>query len=186
MTHWKLIKDTKGLYSISSNGEVRSLLNGKIQILKHKIDRAGYKSVTLSVQKKKIYKFVHRLVAEAFLHNPHNKAEVNHLNGIKTDNRVENLEWATHSENIQHAYITGLCTPKTKIVVDDFHEERYGSVKEAAEAFNINEGTCRNYLNGNINNKTPLRYAEPIVVHVPIEVDGVPSLLYTRKVIRYI
>jgi hypothetical protein len=187
MNNWHPIEDTCYIYFVNELGEVESRFPGKKpHRLKPKIDRGGYHSITIVKAGKKFSKFIHRLVAEAFINNPSNKNEVNHINGIKTDNRVENLEWVTHSENIQHAYNIGLCTPKTKVVIDDFHEERYCSVREAAEAFNINEGTCRNYLNGNINNKTPLRYGEPIEVHVPVVVNGVSSLLYTRKVIRYI
>ena len=185
MNTWKAIINTGGIYFINEMGEAASRFPGKkIHPLKPKKDRAGYHSVTILEGGKKCSKFIHRLVAEAFLSNPSNKPEVNHLNGIKTDNRLENLEWVTHSENMQHAHNTGLCKQFTKPVFDDLRELNYKSVKEAAQAYGIKEGTCRNYLNGNINNKTPLRYGEPVIVHLPIR--GLDGILYTRKAIRYI
>lgn len=94
-------------YEIYENGNIRSLKSNKI--LKPRLDSKGnYLILGLYKDGKQYTKYVHRLVAENFIPNPQNKMEVNHINGNKTDNRVENLEWATRSENVKHAIITGL------------------------------------------------------------------------------
>lgn len=187
MEFWEEIPNTSGRYQVNDSGEIMSFQPGKPPVKKMvRVDRGGYHTVRLSVKGKQKTFFVHRIVAEVFLDVEIGKYEVNHINGIKTDNRVKNLAWSTHSENMQHAFDTGLCVPNGKFVIDDLHEMRYNSVREAADAYGINNGTCRNYLNGNIANKTPLRYGEPIEVHIPVCVHGVYSLLYTRKAVRYI
>ena len=94
-------------YIITDTGDVYSC-NGRwdkdIKKIKPWKNRFGYFMVTFSKNGKHFHKSIHRLVASAVSPNPENKPQVNHKNGIKTDNRLCNLEWNTRSENMQHAY----------------------------------------------------------------------------------
>lgn len=103
---WKPIEQFNGRYEVSSNGEVRSLITNKI--LRPAIDGWGYKRVAMMKDGKLVTQKVHRLVAQMFIPNPENKPQVNHKNGVKTDNWWMNLEWATQSENIRHAHANKL------------------------------------------------------------------------------
>ena len=96
---WRDIKDYEGLYQVSGTGEVRSLISNRILV---KCNTGKYLQVTLCKDGKQKNFLVHRLVAEAFIPNPNNKPEVNHKSEVKTDNRVENLEWIWHKDNINH------------------------------------------------------------------------------------
>lgn len=112
---WKTITGFTN-YSVSSNGVVRN--NNTGQRLKPRLNKEGYHHVSLSKGVARNFK-IHRLVAEAFLpRDPfHIKDDVNHLDGNKTNNNFSNLEWVTRSENILHAFRTGLKVP----VVNEDH-----------------------------------------------------------------
>lgn len=123
---WKDIEGYEELYMVSDIGEVKSLpknhrYGSKVERIlksgKTKKQRAGEEYPTVMLSKDGVvreYK-IHRLVASAFIDNPLNKSEVNHRNGLKNDNRVENLEWVTPKENSQHAWNTGLSRVSDKM-----------------------------------------------------------------------
>lgn len=121
---WKPIKGFNDFYEISNLSRVKSIerirpscygstQTRKERILKNKVTSEGYFSVMLyDGPKSGKDQFVHRLIAQAFIPNPDNKPCVNHKNGIKTDNRLDNLEWVSYSENTSHAIKTNLLIPK--------------------------------------------------------------------------
>jgi hypothetical protein len=113
--NWKSIKGYEGIYEVSDSGEIRSLTRkdrlGRTKEGKTKCacdNGTGYLVVNLKANGKSKMKTVHRLVAEAFIPNPLNLPEVNHKDGDKQNNRVENLEWCSHGENVKHAFNLGL------------------------------------------------------------------------------
>lgn len=99
---WKDIAGYEGLYQVSSLGKVKSLnyrRTEKEKILKPVKNRKGYLIVNLHKNHKQKIFAVHRLVATAFIDNPENKSQIDHINTIRTDNRVDNLRWTTPKEN---------------------------------------------------------------------------------------
>lgn len=104
---WLKIEGYCGKYEVSNMGNVRSL-KGKTKLLQQRTLNSGYLYVSLTSNCKSNNKTVHRLVTEAFIPNPEGKGFVNHIDGNKTNNCANNLEWVTKSENMKHAYKNGL------------------------------------------------------------------------------
>lgn len=115
---WKDIPNYEGMYQVSNLGNVRSLHWNHSNVIKNlkPFNNGGYLRVAFNTKNAHAKFLVHRLVAIAFIPNPENKEEVNHIDGDKTNNCVNNLEWVTRKENIHHAIRHGLrpliCTPK--------------------------------------------------------------------------
>ena len=122
---WREIEDYEGYYEVSNIGRVRRkkgetiykdgrVANFSETILKASLNQKGYLRVYLSIKSKKITKTVHRLVAETWILNPENKKTVNHKDLDKTNNMVDNLEWLSNKENMQHAFAHGVFKERDK------------------------------------------------------------------------
>ena len=130
------IKGFEGLYAITRSGRVWSYpkkwKSGRGVVRSHAgrylrigVDDDGYRQVGLSKGGKYFSRKIHRLIAEAFIPNPRGLPQVNHINGIKVDNRLRNLEWCTGRYNTQEAYRMGLTNNtgehngRSKLTVED-------------------------------------------------------------------
>jgi len=167
---WKDVPNYDGLYQVSNLGRIKSLnkknkikeLKGidTTRILKLRESKDGYLYTVFSIDKVRKTVKAHRLVAESFLDNKENKPCVNHINGIKTDNRVENLEWCTYSENTKHAVKIGLKkgvkgekSHLSKLNINDVNNIRLlyskGNVPQLklAKTFNISQSQVNRIVN---------------------------------------
>lgn len=113
---WKPIEGYEK-YFISNTGEVKSSKYKEERILKKQISTKGYYYISLSKNGIVKKQHIHRLVAKTFIPNPDNKICVNHKDGNKLNNFIDNLEWNTYSENNQHAYDNGLKTDNRKVII---------------------------------------------------------------------
>jgi len=130
---WKDTRGYEGLYKISDLGRIKSI-SDRDCILKPFVDSLGYMAINLKKDGKRKTERIHRLVAMSFIPNPKGKREVNHINGIKSDSRLKNLEWCTPGENRKHAYSIGLIKNGSKHHFSRLNENRIILIRKMASS----------------------------------------------------
>lgn len=169
---WEDVKGYEGLYKVSNTGQIKALYRRidkgkchrewKEHLLKFSIDNCGYFRTSLAKNGVNRTVKVHRVVAEAFIPNPSNLPQVNHKDGNKQNNCVENLEWVTQSENLKHAFSTGLKTnkcennPSHKLTLSQVEWIKEHCIKRdktfgviaLAKRFNVHRKTIDRIVNG--------------------------------------
>ena len=162
---WKWIENYEGMYQISNYGRIKSFRRNAVKILKPYFSSQGYLAIDLMNHCKRKSVRVHILVAKAFIPNPENKPTVNHIDGHPLNCYVENLEWATYSENTKHAYRIGLETQSkgeentsTKLTNEQVREIRrtfisgdkeYG-YRPLARKYNVGKSTIKRIINRDV------------------------------------
>ena len=128
-------------------GRVKSLKWGKEKILKSRLNKNGYCNIFLCQNKEIKYYYIHRLVAQAFIQNPYNLPQVNHINEIKTDNRIENLEWCTNEYNSNYS--------KAKPILQFSKEgdfiKKWDGAREVERELNFNQSNISSCCLGKLN-----------------------------------
>ena len=136
---WKVIDEATN-YEVSNLGNIRNRTT--LQTLKGRITKSGYYQVSIKIDEtgKFCNRYIHRLVAQYWINNPENKKEVNHKDGNKTNNTIENLEWVTSSENQKHRHLIGITNTSQrrvgKFTTDGELVAEFNSIREAADLDN--------------------------------------------------
>lgn len=167
MEQWKEIKGYEGIYEVSTLGYVRTCKNKKThsdlhgervwkqRVLKFKTDKTREPRVTLWKDKKATDFLVHRLVAEAFIPNPHNKPAVNHRDGNPKNNNVYNLEWSTYKENNNHAFDNNLISVGNKTIIRDKNTGKVYQFRSLSKASSF-LGKYKGYVSNSIIQNKPI------------------------------
>lgn len=150
---WKPIKDWEKYYEVSNFGNIRNIKTRKL--LTGDINSCGYYRVCLYHNNKKKKYFRHRLVAEHFLEKIDSKNFVNHIDGNKANNNVNNLEWVTESENMIHARDTGLLKTRTNkpfiVIFNNMEQKKYNNLEQLAKEINVSYAIVSLWINKKYN-----------------------------------
>ena len=141
MQNWKDIEGYEGLYKVSTNGDIWSCRKNRLKIPSKQ--NGGYMLVFLVKDGKRKAYLTHRLVAQTYIENPYNLAEVNHIDGNKKNNNVENLEWCSRSDNLKHrARVLGQRGNARAVICVDKGIE-FDAIKDAATWAGVTSGAIQ-------------------------------------------